>query len=108
MGAGARVVAHIGGQRLDRVAGPLADALNAARGIALENRTVLSKGDLLGGVLGRLPIRVVGAAFDIVDHLAVEVERNAQLYQCLDLALPREDALAGSRDILQVTGADGG
>src|ERR1700732_3331208 len=46
-----RVVARVGGQRLDRVAGPLADALNAARGIALENRTVLGKGDLLRGVL---------------------------------------------------------
>src|SRR5215831_1424966 len=108
MGDRVGVVAHICRQSLDRVAGPLANALNAACGIALENRLVLGKGNLLGRVLCRLPVRVVGAAFDVVDHLAVELERNAQLDQSLDPALPRKNAIARRRDTQQMPGADRG
>src|SRR5215467_10305247 len=108
MGDGVGVVAHIGGERLDRVAGSLTNALNATGGIALENRPVFCKGDRFGRVLCRLPVRVVGAALDVVDHLAVEFERNAQLDQSLDLALPGNDAVARRRDIQQMPGADRG
>ena len=39
-----------------------------------------------------------GAALDIVDLLAIELEGHAQLDQRLHLALPRENAVAGRRD----------
>ena len=84
-----RIVGHIGRQGHRRVAGALANALDAGRRIAFENRAVLGKGDLFRGVLGRLPVGIIGAAFDIVDHLAVELERHAQFDQRLDLALAR-------------------
>src|ERR1700719_795808 len=50
----------------------------------------------------------VSRAATIPIRVAVEIERHAQFYQRLDLALPRKDALARGRDILQVAGADGG
>src|SRR5207244_1676487 len=56
----------------------------------------------------RLPVRIVGAALDVVDRLAVELEGHAQLDQRLDLALPGDDALRWGRDVVQVAGADGG
>ena len=74
--------------------------------IALEDRRILGKGDFLGGVLGRLPVGIVGAALDIVDHLAVQFERHAQFDQRLDLALAGEDAVARRRDSAQMAGAD--
>src|SRR6202007_1411225 len=51
MGDGVRIVAPVGRQGFDRVAGPLADALNATRRIALEDRAVFGEGDLFDGVL---------------------------------------------------------
>src|SRR5215472_9922524 len=38
---GVGVIAYVGGQRLDRVAGTLANALNTAGGIAREDRAIL-------------------------------------------------------------------
>ena len=52
-------------------------------GVALEDRAVLGEGDLSRGVLRRLPVRVIGAALDVVDRLAIELERDAQLDQRL-------------------------
>ena len=46
-----------------------------AAAIALEDRAILGEGDLSRGILGRLPIRIVGAALDVVDRLAIEFER---------------------------------
>ena len=60
------------------------------------------------GVLRRLPVGVVRAPLHVVDLLTIELERDPQLDQRLDLALPREDALARRRDRLEVAGADGG
>ena len=100
--------AHVGGQCQDRIAGALADAADAGGGVALEDRPVLGKGQQPRGVLGGLPVGIVGAALDVVDLLAVEFEGNAELDQRLDLALARQDAVAGSSDIAQMAGADGG
>ena len=49
---------------------------------------------------------VFGAALDVVDLLAIEIERHAQFDQRFHLALPRENAVARRRDIAQVAGAD--
>ena len=78
------------------------------RRIAVEDRAVLGEGDLLRRILHRLPVGVLGAALDVVDRLAIEIERHPQLDQRLDDALPREDAVAGRRDRAQMAGADGG
>src|SRR5262249_2720335 len=78
------------------------------RGIALEDGAVLGIGDLLCGVLRRLPVRVACTPFHVVDLLTIELERDPQLDQRLDLALPREDAIARRRDRLEGAGADGG
>ena len=51
---------------------------------------------------------VVGAALHVVDRLAIELERNAQLDQRFHLALPRDDAVGRRLYGAQVAGADGG
>src|SRR6202043_3784651 len=91
----------------DRI-GPLADARDACGRIALEDGAILGKGDLSRGVLRRLPVRVVRATGDVLNRLTIQLERNTQLDQRLHLALSRDDAVSGSRDRPQVTGADGG
>jgi len=48
--------------------------------VTLEDRAVFGEGDLARRVLRRLPVRVIGAALDVVDRLAIEFERDAQLY----------------------------
>ena len=105
---GVGIVTDVGGQRHDRVAGALPDAADARRGIALEDGAVLGIGNLLRGVLRRLPVGVVRTPFHVIDLLTIELEGNPQLDQRLDLALPRKDALAGLRNRLEVAGADGG
>src|SRR5262249_24288762 len=70
---------HVGGERLLGIAGPLADTDDASGVVAFENGTVFSKGELAGCVFCRLPIGIVGAALNIVNHLTVELEWNAQL-----------------------------
>ena len=72
---------------------PFANAANAARGITIEDGAVLREGDQPRGVLRGLPVGVVGAALDVVDLLAIEIERHAQFDQRLHLALPRQDAV---------------
>ena len=108
LGNGFRVITHVSGEGHDGVAGPLADALNTGGGIALEYGAILGKSDLSRGVLCRLPIRIVGAAVDIVDLLAIELEGNPQLDQRLYLALPGDDAVTRGGNRKQVAGADGG
>src|SRR5262249_40339201 len=98
----------VSGDRHDRVAGALPDAADARRGIALEDGAVLGIGNLLRSVLRRLPVGVVRTPFHVINLLAIEFERNPQLDQRLDLALPRKDALAGFRNRLEVASADGG
>ena len=95
---GVGILAHVGGQGHLRIAGALADADDARRGVALENGAVLGKGDLARGVLCRLPVGIVRAALHVVNLLAIELERNAQLDQRLDFALSGEDAVARRRD----------
>src|SRR5260221_425691 len=107
MGDSVGIVAHVGRQILYRVAGALPDTLDAARSIAVEDGAVLGKGNLSSGVLRRLPVRIVGAAFHIVDHLAVQVEWHTQLDQRLHLALPGKDAVPRRCDILEMARADG-
>src|ERR1700722_2827083 len=101
-------MAHVGWQRHDRIAGPLPDAANARRGIAFEDGAILGVGDLLRGVLGRLPVRVVRPPLDVVDLLAIELEGNPEFDQRLDVALSRENALARCRDHLDVARSDRG
>ena len=69
---GVRVLANVGRKGHFRIACPLTNSHDAGCRIAVKNRAVLGKGDLASGVFRRLPIRVVGAAFDIVDRLAIE------------------------------------
>src|SRR5215831_7942691 len=97
-----RILAHVGRQGHGWVAGALPDATDACRGIALEDGTVLSVGDLLGSVFRRLPVGVVRTAFHVVDLLAIEFEWDAKLDQRLDLALARENAIARRGDRLEV------
>jgi hypothetical protein len=66
-----------------------------------------AEGNLSGGVLGGLPIRIGGAALHIVDLLAVELERDQKFDQRLHVALPRQDTSGWSRNGAQVAGADG-
>src|SRR5262245_20157248 len=101
-------MAHIGRERHDGIAGALSDAADAGVGIALEDGAVLGIGDLLRGVLRRLPVRVARIALHVVNLLTIELERDPQLDQCLDLALSRENAIARRRDRLEVAGADSG
>src|SRR5271157_1884034 len=108
LGNGFRVLAHVGGERHDRIAGPLTDASNAGGSVALEYGVILGKGDQSRSVLRRLPVRVVRATINVVDRLAIQLERNTQLDQRLHLALPCDDAVPRSRDRLQVASADGG
>src|SRR5262249_28876923 len=66
------------------------------------------KGGGAGGVLGGLPVRVVGAALHVVDLLAVELERRAYLDQRLHLALPGHEPVSERPDVAQVARAHGG
>jgi hypothetical protein len=59
-------------------------------------------------LLGRLKVGVVRASLHVVDLLTIQLERDPQLDQCFDLALPRQDTLFGGRDRLEMAGADGG
>src|ERR1700722_11659278 len=101
-----RVFPHVAGQRHDGIACSFSNASDAGGGIALEYGGVLGKGDLPRGVLRRLPVRVVGAALDVIDGMAIQVERNTQLDQRLYFTLPRDDAFRRRGDGPQVAGAD--
>src|ERR1700729_2202244 len=93
-----RVFANVAGQRQDRIAGSFANAPDAGGGIALEYGGVLSKSNLPRGVLRWLPVRIVGAALDVIDGMAIQFERNTHLDQCLYFALPRDDCFRRGRD----------
>src|SRR6202051_1745421 len=107
LGTRIRVLKNIGGERHDRVAGSLADTLNASGGIALEYGGVLDKGDLSRSLLRGLPVRVIRASINVINSVAIQFERNAQFDERLYLALPRDDAFRRGRDCPQVAGADG-
>jgi hypothetical protein len=81
---------------------------NASRSVALENSSVLGISDLLCGVFRRLPVGIVCAAFHVVDLLAIQLERNSKLHQCLDVTLPCDDPVPGCSNRLEVAGADCG
>ena len=87
---------------------PCRTPLDARRGIAFEDRAILGIGDLLRGVLRRLPVRVVRAPLDVVDLLAIELEGDPELNQRFHVALAREDAVARRRDHLEVAGSNRG
>src|SRR5215469_8498925 len=107
LGEGFRVLAHVGGQRFPGIAGALPDADDSGGVETFENGAVFSEGELTRGVLCRLPIGIVGAAFHIVNHLAVKLEGNTQLDQGFRFPLPGCDAVAGLGDRVQVAGAHG-
>ena len=108
LGDGVRVVADVGRKRHDRIAGSLADAGDARSRITFEDRPVLREGQKSRGILGGLPIQIVGAAFHVIDLLAVNVERDPELDERIDHALSRQNAVRWRRDVAQVAGADGG
>src|ERR1700752_2625104 len=108
LGYGVGVLAHVGRERHLRIAGSLADAPDTGGGVTFENGTVFGKGDLARGVLRRLPVRVICAAVNVVDHLAIQLEWNTQLDQSFHLALSCDAAALRSRGRSKVAGADGG
>ena len=67
---------------------------------------ILSQGDLACRVLRWLPIRVVGASFDVVNRLAIEFKRNPQFHQCLYLALSGDNAFPQTGNRTQMASAD--
>ena len=85
----------------------LADTDNAGGGIAVEDRAVFCERYLSRCILGRLQVRILGSALHVVDLLAIEFERDAQLGQRLDFTLSREDAVARRGDRRQVARANG-
>src|SRR5262249_21934128 len=99
------VFAHFVRQVQLRVGGAGADALDARRGVAVDDRAVLGEGERTGGVLDRLPVRILGAALDIADLLLVECDRHAQLAQRKARALAGQHAAPGRVDVLYVAGA---
>src|ERR1700719_3560531 len=105
---GVRVGADVGRKRHHRIAGALADAADAGGGIAFEDSAVFGEGQKLCRIFGGLPIRIVGATLHVVDLLAIELERNAELDERFDLALSGKDSVSRRRDIAQMPGADGG
>ena len=76
---GFRILAHVGGKRFLGITGALADPDDSSGGVAFENGAVFGKRELACRVLCGLPIGVICAAFDVVNHLAIELERNAEL-----------------------------
>ena len=103
-----RVLAHVRGQAHRRIAGARPDALDAGRGIAVEDRAVLGEGDLRGGVLDRLPVGVLRPALHVVDLLAVQGERGAQFHQRRGQALPGEHPVGRRVDVAHPAGAHRG
>jgi hypothetical protein len=76
-------------------------------GVTFENGAVLREGELARGIFCRLPIGIVCAAFHVVNHLAVQVEGNAQLDESFRFALSRCDAVSWRGDHAQVTCSNG-
>src|SRR4029077_12616377 len=103
-----RVLAHVARKSHFRIAGGLTNAFNAGGSIAVEDGTVLREGHLSRGILRWLPVRIVSPAFDIVDHLAIEFEWDAQFNERLRVAQLRNDPFRRSCDGIEVPGADGG
>ena len=106
LGHSVRIVANISGQGLDRIAGTLTDALNICLRVAVEDRPILGKRDLPGGVLGGLPIGILCAAIHVVDRRPRQLEGHPQFHQRLCLPLSGEDIFRRRRDREQVAGAN--
>ena len=103
---GVGVVADRSREGHHRVAGPLADAFDPRRGIAVEDGAIFRKGQPPRGVLQGLPVRVVRAALHVIDLLAIEIERNAQFDERLHLTLSRDDIVSRRLEVAQVAGSD--
>src|SRR5580658_136666 len=101
------ILTHIGGKRFLGIGGALADSDDSGGVVTFKNSAVFSEGERARGVFCRLPIRIVGTAFDVINHLAVEFEGNPQLDERFHLALSGQDAIAGRSDRVQMAGADG-
>src|SRR6185437_8105541 len=92
------IAVHVGWKRQHRVAAAQAHTLDPGGRVPLENRTIFREGDLARCLLEWVPVRIIGATLDVVDRLAREFERNAQLDERPDVALRSLDAIAGSLD----------
>jgi EmrB/QacA subfamily drug resistance transporter len=103
-----RVVLGVGGQDHRRVARPLAYALDVGGRVTLDNGAVLGERNLLGGVLDRLPVGVLGSPRHVIDLLAAQGERRTQLNQGRHLAQAGLYTVAGRVDAAHPAGADGG
>src|ERR1700678_1950875 len=108
MSDGIRVLTNVGRKRHLRIACSLTDSHDAGSRVALKNRAVLSKSDLAGRVFRGLPIRVVGAALNVVDGLAIQFKWKTQFHQRLHFALSRENAVFQSVNLTQMAGAPRG
>ena len=103
-----RVVPDLGRQGEAGVARGLADAGDPGLRVAVEDRAVLGEGDLLGGVLDRLPVRVLRSALNRVDIRPAQGERGPELDHRPPGTQRRLDAVAGRLDRLRVPGAEAG
>src|SRR5262245_20451644 len=84
------------------------DALDAAGGVAVEDRGVLGVGDPAGRVDERLELRIFGSALDGVDLLTRELEIRAQLDEGHGLPARGLDALGRrAAERLAASGVDG-
>jgi hypothetical protein len=107
LGKGFRVLANIFREGFFGIAGALPDANDSGRVVAFENRTVFGEGEFARGVFGGLPVRIIGAAFHIINHLSLEIEWYTQLDERLGLALAGVHTFSGRRDCTQVASPDG-
>jgi hypothetical protein len=98
LGESFRVLAHVGWERFLGIAAALADADDSGCGVTFENSAIFGEGELARGDLCRLPIGIVGAALDVVNHLAVELEGNAQLDEGFRVPLLGRDAVSRRGD----------
>ena len=66
----------IGWKRFFWIAATLSDADNPGGIVAFENRAVFGKRKRAGGIFCWLPVGIIGAAFNVVNHLAVKLKGN--------------------------------
>src|SRR5579863_6912959 len=68
-----RILAHVSGERLFWITRPLAHSDNSSGSVAFENGAVFGEGELARRVFRGLPIGIIGATFDVVHHLAIDL-----------------------------------
>ena len=101
-----RVVPRLAGQRQCGVGRRGPYALDLRRRVTVEDRAVLSEGDLLRSVLDRLPVRVERAPLDGVDLGARQRERHPQFDNRLPGAQRRGHPVGRRGNPRHVPGAD--